>query len=224
MDKFRLDALTIILINAIIPLMCAIFPSQKMVVFTYILASSILILSGKRGRILKVMGFLGVFLMVYIANEHYAISAFLSAWCRMMLLFMPCLMLAVVLIGGYRSSEILSALQRLKLPKIFVIGITVTIRYIPTFYREFKIIKKAMKIRGLDFSILHPIRTFEYLMVPQLFRCVALSTELTCAGLTKGISAKNKRTSYFKSGFGVVDYVIFCILILGYVLLIGGII
>ncbi|WP_455525640.1 energy-coupling factor transporter transmembrane component T [Peptostreptococcus stomatis] len=137
---------------------------------------------------------------------------------------MPCFILAAVLIGSYKSSEVLSALQRLRLPKIFIIGITVTIRYIPTFYREFKIIKKAMNIRGVDFSVLHPIRTFEYLMVPQLFRCVALSTELTCAGLTKGISASNKRSSYFSSGFNLIDYAIFLMLILGYILIIGGLV
>ncbi|WP_314049267.1 hypothetical protein [Peptostreptococcus stomatis] len=35
MKSFRFDALTIILINAVMPIMCAVFPSQKMVVLTY---------------------------------------------------------------------------------------------------------------------------------------------------------------------------------------------
>lgn len=224
MKSFRFDALTIILINAVMPIMCAVFPSQKMVVLTYFFATFILVVSGNIRRILKVGGFVGVFLAIYILNEYYSFSAMISAWARMLLLFMPCFILAAVLIGSYKSSEVLSALQRLRLPKIFIIGITVTIRYIPTFYREFKIIKKAMNIRGVDFSILHPIRTFEYLMVPQLFRCVALSTELTCAGLTKGISASNKRSSYFSSGFNLIDYAIFLMLILGYILIIGGLV
>ena len=217
MESFRFDALTIILINAVMPIMCAVFPSQKMVVLTYFFATFILVVSGNIRRILKVGGFVGVFLAIYILNEYYSFSAMISAWARMLLLFMPCFILAAVLIGSYKSSEVLSALQRLRLPKIFIIGITVTIR-------EFKIIKKAMNIRGVDFSVLHPIRTFEYLMVPQLFRCVALSTELTCAGLTKGISASNKRSSYFSSGFNLIDYAIFLMLILGYILIIGGLI
>ena len=224
MKNFRFDALTLILINAIMPVMCAIFPSQKMVALTYIMASLILVVSGNIRRIFKVICVVAVFLAIYLINEYYGFSAILAAWARMMLLFMPCFMIAALLITEYKSSEVLSGLQRLRLPKIFIIGITVTIRYIPTFYREFKIIKKAMKIRGIEFSALHPIRTFEYLMVPQLFRFVALSTELTCAGLTKGISAKNDRTSYYGSGFGPIDYTSFIVLILGYILIIGGIV
>ena len=57
----------------------------------------------------------------------------------------------------------------------------------------------------------HPLRTFEYLLVPQLFRCVSLSAELTAAGLTKGIATKEKRTSYFDNRFHGVDYVMFAI-------------
>ena len=53
MKNFRFDALTLILINAIMPVMCAIFPSQKMVALTYIMASLILVVSGNIRRIFK---------------------------------------------------------------------------------------------------------------------------------------------------------------------------
>ena len=61
MKNFRFDALTLILINAIMPVMCAIFPSQKMVALTYIMASLILVVSGNIRRIFKVICVVAVF-------------------------------------------------------------------------------------------------------------------------------------------------------------------
>ncbi|MBP1998019.1 energy-coupling factor transporter transmembrane protein EcfT [Peptostreptococcus canis] len=132
--------------------------------------------------------------------------------------------MASLLISEYNSSEMLSALQMVRLPKIFIIGLTVTLRYIPTFKKEFKIIKEAMRIRGVKFSVLHPLRSFEYLLVPQLYRCLTLSSELTSAGLTKGMDAPYKRTSFYKRKFLITDYIAIITLILGYSLIIGGVI
>ncbi|MDD7267445.1 MAG: energy-coupling factor transporter transmembrane component T [Lachnospiraceae bacterium] len=224
MNRLRFDALTIIIINAMLPTMCSLFPSDKMVALTFLIAFFVLLVSGNVKRMLKIGITIGIFLAVYILSETYINNRFLSAWFRMMLLFTPSFSLAAVLISEYKSSEVVSALQKLRLPKMFIIGLTVTLRYVPTFYREFKLIKKAMNIRGVKFSVLHPIRTFEYMMVPQLFRCVALSNELTSAGLTKGISAAKRRTSYFNHGFTLIDYLTFSLLAMSYGAIISGLI
>lgn len=224
MKGCRFDALTIILINAVLPVMCSAFPSDKMVALTYLIAIGILIAAGKYKRILKVGIVIGVFLAVYFLNERYIRHQFFGAWLRIMLLFMPSLSLATILISEYQSSEVLSALQRVRLPRMFVIGLTVTLRYIPTFYREFSIIKKAMRIRGVEFSARHPLRSFEYMLVPQLFRCVSLSNELTAAGLTKGISFTGRRTAFFSQGFTMIDYITVLLLITAYTVVIAGVI
>ena len=52
-----------------------------------------------------------------------------------------------------------------------------------------------------------------------LFRCAALSEEVTAAGLVKGIDAPIKRTSYFEQKFRFVDGLILALFIAG---LIGG--
>lgn len=139
----------------------------------------------------------------------------------MWVLFIPSVLIAILIVTEYNSSEILSALQRLHLPKILVIGLTITIRYIPTFKWEFTVIRQAMDIRGVKFSIVHPIRTFEYLIVPQLFRCVNLSAELTAAGLTKGIGSSNNRTSYFYNRLEISDYLVLAVLLTGVILIAG---
>lgn len=224
MKGCRFDALTIILINAVLPVMCSAFPSDKMVALSYLVAVGILLAAGKLKRILKVGIIIAIFLGVYFLNERYINHQFFGAWLRIMLLFMPSVALATILISEYQSSEVLSALQRARLPRLFVIGLTVTLRYIPTFYREFSIIKKAMRIRGVEFSVCHPLRSFEYMMVPQLFRCVSLSNELTAAGLTKGISFSGRRSAYFNQGFRMIDYVTGLLLIAAYGAVISGVV
>ena len=159
---------------------------------------------------------------MYAINNTYLHSGTLEMMIKVSILFIPSILIAILIITGYNSSEILSALQRLHLPKILIIGLTITIRYIPTFKWEFSIIKQAMNIRGVKFSIFHPIRTFEYLIVPQLFRCVSLSLELTAAGLTKGIASANKRSSYFYNKMGITDYFVIAIFLIGTIVIIGG--
>lgn len=171
---------------------------------------------------LKALIWIAAGVMFILLNSFYIKSSVLGMMINMTVYFTPCILIAVLIVTDYNSSEILSALQRLHLPKIFIIGLTITIRYIPTFRREFRIIKQAMHIRGVEFSVKHPLRTFEYLLVPQLFRCVSLSAELTAAGLTKGIATEEKRTSYFDNQFHGVDYVMFAIGGVGLVLIIGG--
>lgn len=220
-NNFRLNPITLILINLFLPVVNTIFPSSKGIVFTMIVALFILLFFGSFLKFLKALIFLIVFFSLYKISILYIKVEIVSMLFKMTLLFLPCFIFAYLLVSEYNSSEILSSLEKLKLPKIFVIALTVTLRYIPTFKREFKIIKDSMKIRGVDISFKTPIRTFEYLIVPQLFRCLNLSMELTSSALIKGIDAPFKRTSYFEKKFSLCDFLVFFILIFGEILIVG---
>nr|WP_207719525.1 energy-coupling factor transporter transmembrane component T [Peptostreptococcus canis] len=216
--------MTIISINILLPFINTIFPSNKAIFFTMFFSLSLLLITGNYKRLIKSLIYLFIFFALYELVLMYSKNAMFLSMFRMMMLFLPCIILASLLISEYNSSEMLSALQMVRLPKIFIIGLTVTLRYIPTFKKEFKIIKEAMRIRGVKFSVLHPLRSFEYLLVPQLYRCLTLSSELTSAGLTKGMDAPYKRTSFYKRKFLITDYIAIITLILGYSLIIGGVI
>lgn len=210
--------------NAFIPLINTLFPSNKGIFFTLIVAMFIVFITRNHKKIVKTIVFLAIYFGLYTLVLLYIKSGMLVSMFRMSTLFVPCVILASILVSEYSSSEILSGLEKLKLPKMFVIGLTVTLRYIPTFRKEFQTIKEAMYIRGVRFSLRHPARTFEYLLVPQLFRCLTLSGELTAAGLTKGINAPNPRSSFFEQRFSVLDFLAFFILFLGHSLIIGKVI
>lgn len=220
----RINPRTLILINAIIPLVNMIFPSDKMTILSMGLCYLIFIIVGRYKTVIKSFFWIGAGMLLFVINNTYVQSSALGMMIKMCLLFIPSILISILIVTEYHSSEILSALQSMHLPKILIMGLTITIRYIPTFKWEFSIIKQAMRIRGVKFSVFHPIRTFEYLIVPQLFRCVSLSSELTAAGLTKGISSAKDRTSYFFNKLEITDYGIFVIFFLGVIFIIGGLI
>lgn len=222
--KRKIHPLTLILINAMLPVLNTVFPSSKGVFFTVIFVFFLLLISGCYKKALTAAVWTGAFFGLYAVTLLWIQNEILASMFRMFVLFLPSVLLASLLITEYNSSEILSSLEKLHLPKIFVISLTVTLRYIPTFRREFLTIRDAMYIRGVRFSIRHPVRTFEYLLVPQLFRCLSLSGELTAAALTKGINAPGRRTSYFAQPFSPPDFLAFAVLIIGYGLIIGKVI
>ncbi|WP_456080621.1 energy-coupling factor transporter transmembrane component T [Mogibacterium diversum] len=224
LQRRKINPLTLIIINAVLPVVTMFFPTDKSIIIGLCLGYMALFIARRYMTMLKALIWIAVGIMFILLNSFYIKSSVLGMMINMTVCFTPCILIAVLIVTDYNSSEILSALQRLHLPKIFIIGLTITIRYIPTFRREFRIIKQAMHIRGVEFSVKHPLRTFEYLLVPQLFRCVSLSAELTAAGLTKGIATEEKRTSYFNNRFHGVDYVLFAIGGAGMVLIIGGLI
>ncbi|EFR45332.1 energy-coupling factor transporter transmembrane component T family protein [Streptococcus pseudoporcinus] len=219
----KINALTIIVINALLPLVNSLYPSHKGIIFSQLVSLLVIFLAGYYLKLLKATGFLVLFYSSYMLSSIYFNIGILASFFRMSLLFIPCFLLAWLLCTEYNSSELLSALQGLHLSKLFLIGLMVTLRYISLFRKEFRLIKEAMQVRGVDLSFKHPVRTFEYLLVPQLFRCLTLSNDLTSASLTKGLTVPCKRTSYFLSRWSIYDVLIFIIVCLGYGMIVGGV-
>lgn len=218
--KVYIHPVTIIMFNVFLPVINTFFPTDKGIVFSLVFVEILLFLMGQRKTVIKTLVVLASFFAIYLFSVKVLHSNLLFSMLKMTILFLPSYVLACLLIGAYHLSEVFSGLQKLRLPKIFVVGLTVTIRYIPTFVEEFKLIKASMQIRGLTFSLFRPIQTFEYLIVPQLFRCLSLSGELTSAALTKGIEAPMKRVGYFDRPFGIYDLVAVVTLIGGHTLII----
>lgn len=44
------------------------------------------------------------------------------------------------------------------IPRTLVVAVTITLKYLPTFAREFKYIHESMRLRGIPFTFRHPIK------------------------------------------------------------------
>ena len=96
-------------------------------------------------------------------------------------------------------------------------GVTIIVKYIPTFSPEFKYILESKRLSEISFTCCCPLTNFEYFIVPQLLHYAALSEEFTAAGLVKGIDALVRRSSYFEQNFRFSDFIFLEIFIAGLV-------
>lgn len=218
MKRYHINPVILILYNFFAPVCIMMQDLSFTRPFYLAVGALVLILETRYIRLLKfIIAFIILYSIYYFS--YYLPDSGFKTFCYgtlvMWLGFLPVFIIASVIIIDNTPSEIISALQRLHLPKQIVIALTITIRYFPTFKQEFQTMKEAMRLRGLVPSWLHPIKRFEYFIVPQLFRSSLLAEELTAAGLTKGIDAPIKRTNYLNQSFQLHDYIFSTITLTG---------
>ncbi len=216
--SYRINPIVIIIYNIFLPIALMIVHGKEFDIYFLIISSLFLIYTKNYKRLVKIFGFYFLFCIFYYVcfNSKFEPVQFIGIMFLIIIKFMPCFMASSVLIYDYKTSEILSSLESLRLPKLFIIALTVTIRYIPTFGKEFGCIKESMRLRGIPFTIKRPLKSFEYFIVPQLFRCMILADELTSAGLCKGIDNNKIRTSYYDVKFKTGDLFVLLLIVLGW--------
>ena len=215
MKSLRINPLVLILINVIAPSMYIVLNGKYLQYFLLAFASFVLILMKRfkrlAGMLIVYFSMIGIYLITIQDDNAKFIGLFLIVLAQSV----PCLVLASVLVTKYNSAELLAALETVRIPRVMVVAVTITLKYIPTFAREFKLIKESMRLRGIDFTWRRPIRSFKYFVVPQLFRCAALAEEVTAAGMVKGIDAPVRRSSFFEEKVRWSDAMIMAIFIIG---------
>ena len=109
-------------------------------------------------------------------------------------------------------SEMLEALNRMKVPRSIGIPFSVLLRFLPTIKIELKALKENMKIRGIVtsrfFPLLHPIKHIEYTLVPLLMRMIKISDELSASALIRGLDSDEKRVTLTELRFRKTDLMI----------------
>ncbi|MCR5641373.1 MAG: energy-coupling factor transporter transmembrane protein EcfT [Lachnospiraceae bacterium] len=216
---FRLNPVVLILINIVAPSMYIFLPGKYLQYFLLAFALSVMLLAGSIKGFFGLLLVEGLFLAIFYGTIGVSSLEFLGLFFIVFAQSVPCVALAILLIKRYDSAELLSALETLHIPRVLVVAVTITLKYIPTFRREFSYIKESMRLRGISFTWKRPVKSFQYFIVPQLFRCSALAEEVSAAGLVKGIDAPIRRSSYFEQKFHVMDGIVLLVFIGG---LVGG--
>ncbi len=208
MKSLHLNPLVLILINIISPSMYMFLNGKYLEMYLLIFSTLLMALMGRYKHIVAMWGVFGTFMGIYYITLKTGTFIGLGLFLVVLSQSVPVLALAVLLITKYNSAQLLSALESLHCPRILVVAVTITLKYIPTFRREFSYIKESMRLRGFGFTWKKPFTSFKYFVVPQLFRCATLAEEVTAAGLVKGIDAPVRRTSYYEEKIRWFDLVI----------------
>jgi energy-coupling factor transporter transmembrane protein EcfT len=139
----------------------------------------------------------GTEMLMQNSNESLKVMAQVTeAFHKMIVMVMG----ASVFYKTTETTDLIKALERLKVPKQITLPLAVTLRFIPTLQVEFRAIKDAMKIRGIPLGVRgffrHPIKQIEYMLVPLLMRSARIADELSASCITRGINSMNQKTSY----------------------------
>ena len=154
----------------------------------------------------------------------YCIELGLGKFCKAsivfaiyMFIYFASRMTLIAMFGGYITkttsvSEMIEALNRIKIPRSIGIPFSVLLRFVPTIKIEFKALKENMKIRGIItsrfFPLLHPIKYMEYTLVPLLMRMIKISDELSASALIRGLDSDEKRVTLTELRFRTTDLLI----------------
>ena len=215
MKALKVNPVVLILINVIAPSMYIFLNGKYLEYFLLIFSSVLLLLMGRYKRMLGLLVVFFSMIGIYLITIDHDATKFWGLFFVVLAQSVPCIALASILVSKYNSAQLLSALETMRIPRVLVVAVTITIKYIPTFKREFGLIKESMRLRGISFTWKKPIRSFQYFIVPQLFRCAALAEEVTAAGMVKGIDAPKRRSSYFEEKIRWSDVMILAVFVMG---------
>ena len=125
--------------------------------------------------------------------------------------------MAVYLVSQAPSGKLTAALRQLPLPSSVMLTVIVIQRFVPTVASEFSDVLDAMKTRGLLLSplqvVLHPLNTFEYVVVPMVFRSLKIADELAASSVVRGIESPYKKEGYYLNKMAVSDGVMIALFI-----------
>lgn len=188
--------------------------TDTVIIFTISLIMSILLflLGCKNTAKHYVVFILIIFLCDYFLLDKLPLSLYrpFSIFIIISIYILPCYLAALILIKTTSAYELIHGLRKLHFPETILLTFAVMLRFLPSIREEAKIIHRSLKVRGIFLQkreiICHPIKYFEFLLVPLLMSLLRRSRDLTLATLTKGLAIKHQTTNYYKSSFSWKDW------------------
>ena len=101
-----------------------------------------------------------------------------------------------------------AALAKARIPKRLIVGVLVLLRFFPTVRSSFRRLSESCKRRGVLSAgnvARSPVQALEHALVPLMFSLVDSSDRLSSSAIARAAEAPTRRTSYYRSPFGVAD-------------------
>ena len=145
--------------------------------------------------------------LVLLCRSGYSTDPLLGSFYAMFLIIIklyPILMLAAVL-AQYTSVELMRCIDRVGCPRSLSLALAVVIRFLPDFKARAVEIMQAGKVRGLYLSPLHPLKSFELVLIPLIDRMLETSDTLSAFIITKSFEYEVKKTCYRVHHFNALN-------------------
>jgi energy-coupling factor transport system permease protein len=177
-----------------------------------LVALSILAMGAVKSFVKAVLMYAGMFAVLYLCGlfPNNPVSALVAMIMVCFRKIAPTLFFAGGMIATTKVGELVSAMQKLRIPKPVVITFAVTLRFFPTAKEEFAAIRDAMRLRGIGLSVgnmlTRPLTVMECVLIPMMMRCATIAEELSAAAVTRGIESGGKRGSINELRMRAPDY------------------
>lgn len=178
----------------------------------FLFCAFILFVGGQNKTALKCAGTFLLFVLMeqfirpYLTNSFVSLVHFIVVVVRKVL---PAFMLAKWLIATTEVSAFVAAMWKCKIPKEAIVTTSVIFRCFPTLSEEWRAIKTAMKMRGIEFSlknmITKPSETMIHILVPLFISTLNISDELAAAALCRGLDNPGTHTCMIQIRFRCYD-------------------
>lgn len=205
----RVNPLTLLLINFFLPIFIFLGKGTLFEIVCFFIGAAILMLFKHSKQLFYfLILYLGIRLLIAGVNflSIEIVTTFFGTFFYIIVRMIPVMMISWVLVKDIRSNEMLSALEKIYLPKKIILSITVALRFFPTYQTEIKMIRESLKMRNIHLSLFQPVKYLEFWLVPILIRASMIAEEMTATAITKGVEAPVPRTSYYQVKMSTLDY------------------
>ena len=210
----KLDNRTYIILLAVSTIFWFLFYKNNQIHLSVALNALLLIYIREYKKAIKFV--IAYFAIILLASLFAGKIALMYIILNMLARSIPLVMLVTCIVVG-NSSELMSSLQKLRIPKSIIVMICIMIRFFPVLSKENIYIRNGMKARGAFGSwkdyIKHPFLAYECSIVPLIIRCIKLSDELGATAELRGLNADKSRTCIYEVSFGLKD--IFALIMYG---------
>ncbi|RYL92620.1 energy-coupling factor transporter transmembrane protein EcfT [Sporolactobacillus sp. THM19-2] len=152
---------------------------------------------------LVVQGFARAGIIGFCAGVIFALIRFATGEGGLTL-FLPDVMtfatlrILVVVMAAYAMvrmppGEVSAAFYNMHFPHVLSLPVTFMLRFVPTIHSEFRAVFAAMRLRHI-LSLSHPLRTFEYVLIPMMIRSSDVSDRLAASAELRGIENPGPHT------------------------------
>ena len=229
--KIVIDPRTKLFCLALLNVIIFVSPNiQTELICVAVIIVSILLMGAYKQAINCLLAYGGMLAIVYLCGiiPQNVVSAFILMLVACFRKIAPALFFASSMIATTKVGELVSSLQRLKIPKAIVITFAVTLRFFPAVKEEFNSIMDAMRLRGIGISpvniLTRPHTVMESVLIPTMMRCATIAEELSAATVTRGIENDGKRTSITELKMRPFDWILMAVYIaLAVITIIGGV-
>lgn len=222
-DNRRINLFVLIFMNLIFGTFTLLWDNFMLDIIYFCICSIVLIYSRKIKRFIKFFIFYIVclYIVFFIKLPDNSFFSFIGFISYSNIKMCPIYMIASFIVLDIRTSELIYVLGKLGFSKKVRFACTITLKFIPIYFAEKRIIKNSLKLRGIEISFLNPIKRFEYYIVPTLFRASNIAVEMTESAYTRCAMCTDSMNSIYYKKFKLEDFILIIVLFV-FVILWGG--